>query len=175
MTSMGAWASCSTPTRTPSSSPGNSRRTSSLSAASCGCCSSTTIICSTESASKPDSIPARPTISPTWRTGSRRWASPTTTYRYRLDRGRGRRPALHEGELEGTDPARSAAYGPRPQDHHQGGRPVPGTRRVLLYFKPREYEAFAGAIVKHGGAASGPCLTNKEQALLNLIQKSVST
>src|SRR5271155_3212970 len=54
----------------------------------------------------------------------------------------------------------------------EGGRPVPGTRCVLLYLKPGQYEAFAKAILQHGGKAKGPGLKNTERALMNLIAKA---
>jgi len=56
----------------------------------------------------------------------------------------------------------------------QGGTPVPGTRCVLLYFKPLQYEVFAKAVLQHGGNLSGQGLTNTERALLNLIKKAIA-
>jgi hypothetical protein len=50
-----------------------------------------------------------------------------------------------------------------------GGRPVPGTRAVVLYLKPTQYARFAKAIAAHGGKSIGGGLTNKERALMNLI------
>jgi hypothetical protein len=54
----------------------------------------------------------------------------------------------------------------------EGGKPVPGTRCVLLYFKPRQYEVFAKAILQHGGHPNGQGLANTQRALLNLIKKA---
>ncbi len=56
----------------------------------------------------------------------------------------------------------------------QGGTPVPGTRCVLLYLKPQQYELFAKAILQHGGEAKGPGLKNTERALMTLIQKTTA-
>ena len=50
-----------------------------------------------------------------------------------------------------------------------GGRPVPGTRAVILYLKPKQYARFAKAVEAHGGTSIGGTLTNKEEALMNLI------
>jgi hypothetical protein len=54
----------------------------------------------------------------------------------------------------------------------EGGTPVPGTRCVLLYLKPRQYAIFAKAIVHNGGKENGVGLANKERALMNLIAKA---
>jgi len=50
-----------------------------------------------------------------------------------------------------------------------GGRPVPGTRAIVLYLKPTQHARFAKAIEAHGGKVIGDALTNKERALMNLI------
>ena len=51
----------------------------------------------------------------------------------------------------------------------EGGRPVEGTRCVLLYFKPRQYERFAKAVTAFGGKVVGETLKNRERALMNII------
>lgn len=51
----------------------------------------------------------------------------------------------------------------------EGGRPVPGTRAVVLYLKPTQHARFAKAIASNGGKSIGGGLTNKELALMNLI------
>jgi hypothetical protein len=56
----------------------------------------------------------------------------------------------------------------------KGGRPIPGTRCVLLYLKPSHYALFANAIVKHGGRIKGVGLAGKERALLALIEKAAA-
>ena len=54
----------------------------------------------------------------------------------------------------------------------QGGKPVPGTRCVLLYLKPAQYEKFAKAILANGGKANGPGLANTERALMAIVAKA---
>lgn len=50
-----------------------------------------------------------------------------------------------------------------------GGTPVEGTRCVLLYFKPHQYERFAKAVAAFGGKVVGETLKNRERALMNII------
>ena len=54
----------------------------------------------------------------------------------------------------------------------KGSMPVPGTRCVLLYLMPSQYELFAEVVVKHGGKAKGAGLTGKELALSSFIEKT---
>ncbi len=51
----------------------------------------------------------------------------------------------------------------------KGGRPTPGTRCVLLYLKPTQYDRYARATVAHGGKVVGGSLKNRERALMNII------
>ena len=55
-----------------------------------------------------------------------------------------------------------------------GGTPIPDTRCVLLYFKPRQYDLFAKAVFQNGGIANGTGLKNKERALLKIIEKAMT-
>jgi hypothetical protein len=59
----------------------------------------------------------------------------------------------------------------------EGGRPTPGTRCVLLYLKPTQYDRYARATVAHGGKMVGGSLKDCERALMNIIvaaEKGVS-
>lgn len=55
-----------------------------------------------------------------------------------------------------------------------GGKPIPNARCVLLYFKPRQYDLFAKAVLQHGGQASGSGLTNTVPALMKIIEKAMA-
>ncbi len=45
----------------------------------------------------------------------------------------------------------------------------PNERCVVLYLRPKDYQRFANAIMKHGARPNGSGLLNKEQALMALI------
>ena len=51
----------------------------------------------------------------------------------------------------------------------KGDRPTPGTRCVLLYLKPTQYDRYARATVAHGGKLVAGSLKIRERALMNLI------
>ena len=43
-------------------------------------------------------------------------------------------------------------------------------RCVVLYLRPKDYQRFANAIMKHGARPNGSGLLNKEQALMALVE-----
>jgi hypothetical protein len=45
----------------------------------------------------------------------------------------------------------------------------PNERCVVLYLRPKDYQRFANAVMKHGARPNGSGLLNKEQALMALI------
>lgn len=47
--------------------------------------------------------------------------------------------------------------------------PVPGTRTVLLYFEPAQYDVFEKALLAHGAIKVGRGLIDKEEALLHAL------
>lgn len=53
-----------------------------------------------------------------------------------------------------------------------GGKPVANHHVVLNYFKPKEFETYKKAMLENGATLNRQGgLTNKEQALINLIKK----
>ena len=53
----------------------------------------------------------------------------------------------------------------------RGEKPTPGTRCVLLYFKPDQYERFSAAVVANGGASTGVGLSDMETAVMAILEK----
>lgn len=47
--------------------------------------------------------------------------------------------------------------------------PLSGTRCVILYLKPKEYEIFSDVLLAHGASRSGRGLMDKEEALISAL------
>lgn len=47
--------------------------------------------------------------------------------------------------------------------------PIPGTRSVLLYLEPDQYDVFEKVLLAHGAIKVGRGLIDKEQALIHAL------
>ena len=55
----------------------------------------------------------------------------------------------------------------------QGDEPLDNAHCVLMYFSPKQYAAFEGALLKNGGERSGRGIVGKEEALIKALRKAV--